>query len=186
MNSDPSFYSRVSAGMLNKSVDAALSRCWPFDNVAHLNSDTKGRSSRRLPDEILWLPRIPRGSSNRVWSPTHIWFQVENFSRKFSATHGAVRVCAMRVSAINIKLIWINALPGTLLSAFIEYVITAFIIFSQRFSSEFYFSERGYYLFFFRKKNMKTKKNGHEIAGILACWNIMLNFSWHCTLKRIV
>jgi hypothetical protein len=40
-----------------------LARAGHFDNVAHLNSDTKGPSSGRYPREILQLPRILSGET---------------------------------------------------------------------------------------------------------------------------
>jgi len=43
-----------------------LARAGHFDNVAHLNSDTKGPSSGRHPREILQLPRILSGETVRL------------------------------------------------------------------------------------------------------------------------
>lgn len=86
MNNSSALYSwPVSAGMLNNSLDAT--RCWPFDNVAHLNSDIqKDEVPGGYQRDTLATTHSPRDrpvalDHERIFE--HIWFQLEIYRENF-------------------------------------------------------------------------------------------------------
>jgi len=76
----------------------AHSRCWPFDNVAHLNSDTKGRSSRRLPaGDTSATKHSPRIVRSRLITNTYL---IPAWSKFIAKIFGNVRTALSREFAL--------------------------------------------------------------------------------------